>query len=39
MSDKYKVRRGLLFEKTNIHVDESGVEHYPLFAAAFIRCL
>lgn len=39
MSDKYKVRRGLLFEKTNVHVDESGVEHYPLFAAAFIRCL
>ena len=37
MSDKYKVKRGIKFENSNIYVDGKGVEHYPLFAAAFIR--
>jgi predicted AAA+ superfamily ATPase len=36
MSEKYGVERGIKLEKTNIYVDEKGVEHYPLFAAAFL---
>lgn len=36
MSDKYGVPRGIKLERTNVHIDEKGVEHYPLFAAAFI---
>jgi predicted AAA+ superfamily ATPase len=36
MSEKYNVERGIKLETTNIHVDEKGVEHYPLFAAAFL---
>jgi len=36
MSDKYNVGRGIKLERTNIYVDEKGVEHYPLFAAAFL---
>jgi len=39
MSDKYKVGRGIKLEDTNVMVDENGVEHYPVFAAAFIRSL
>jgi predicted AAA+ superfamily ATPase len=39
MSDKYKVRRGIKLENTNTFVDEKGVEHYPLFAAAFMRSM
>lgn len=34
----FKVRRVML-ENGNVHVDEGGVEHYPLFAAAFIGSL
>jgi len=30
------VKRGIKLEKTNIYVDEAGVEHYPLFAVAFL---
>jgi len=36
MSEKYGVKRGIKLERTNIYVDEKGVEHYPLFAAAFL---
>ncbi|MCL2890780.1 MAG: AAA family ATPase [Methanomassiliicoccaceae archaeon] len=36
MSEKYGVERGMKLEKTNVYVDEKGVEHYPLFAAAFL---
>ena len=36
MSEKYGVERGIILEKTNIYVDENGVEHYPLFAATFL---
>jgi predicted AAA+ superfamily ATPase len=36
MSEKYNVGRGIKLETTNIFVDEKGVEHYPLFAAAFL---
>ncbi|MDR0309387.1 MAG: ATP-binding protein [Candidatus Methanoplasma sp.] len=36
MSEKYNVGRGIKLENTNIYVDEDGVEHYPLFAAAFL---
>lgn len=34
--NKHGVKRRMKFEKTNIEVDENGIEHYPLFAAAFI---
>jgi hypothetical protein len=30
------VERGIKLERTNIHVDAKGIEHYPLFAAAFL---
>ncbi|MCL1983938.1 MAG: AAA family ATPase [Methanomassiliicoccaceae archaeon] len=36
MSSKYEVERGIKLEKTNIHTDEKGVEHYPLFASSFL---
>lgn len=39
MSDKYKVKRGIKLERSNIYVDEKGIEHYPLFTASFIDCL
>lgn len=32
-----RFQRRLMFERSNISVDENGVEHYPLFAAAFVR--
>lgn len=32
----YPVKRFIKFENSNIRVDENGVEHYPLFAAAFM---
>jgi predicted AAA+ superfamily ATPase len=34
--DDDRFDRRIKFEKINIHVDEDGVEHYPLFAAAFM---
>lgn len=33
----FDVDRRMVFEKSNISVDDDGIEHYPLFAAAFIR--
>jgi len=36
MSDKYKVKRGMKLETSNIFTDEKGVEHYPLFASEFL---
>jgi len=36
MSEKYNVEKGIKLERTNIYVDDAGVEHYPLFAAAFL---
>lgn len=32
----YDISRFIKLEPSNIHVDENGVEHYPLFAAAFM---
>lgn len=32
----FDIDRRIMFENGNIHVDEDGLEHYPLFAAAFI---
>lgn len=37
VKDKYRVRRRMKFEKTNIYKDDEGVEHYPLFACAFME--
>ncbi len=34
--DNDTIDRRVMFERSNIHVDGSGIEHYPLFAAAFI---
>ncbi len=31
------VDRRIMFEDADIHTDDDGLEHYPLFAAAFIR--
>jgi predicted AAA+ superfamily ATPase len=39
MSPKYTVKRGIMLEGRDIFVDEKGVEHYPIFAAAFMRSL
>ena len=35
-SEKYGLKKGIKLENTNVYVDEKGVEHYPLFAAAFL---
>lgn len=32
-----RFQRRIMLERSNISVDENGVEHYPLFAAAFVR--
>lgn len=32
-----RIQRRIMFERANISVDEYGIEHYPLFAAAFVR--
>ncbi len=32
-----RFQRRIVFEESNIRVDEDGIEHYPLFAAAFIN--
>ena len=34
----YKIK-GMMFENTNVYVDEKGVEHFPIFAATFIKDL
>ena len=31
------VKRRISFEKTDIFVSEDGIEHYPLFAAGFVK--
>jgi predicted AAA+ superfamily ATPase len=36
MSETYNVKRGIKLEDTNVLVDEKNIEHYPLFAAAFM---
>ncbi len=35
----FKVDHRMIFENGSIGVDENGVEHYPLFAAAFMNLL
>ncbi len=35
----FSVDRRMMFEDENIRRDEDGIEHYPLFAAAFIGLL
>ena len=32
----FKVDRRMMFEETNIRITDDGVEHYPLYAAAFM---
>ncbi|MBR2255362.1 MAG: ATP-binding protein, partial [Candidatus Methanomethylophilaceae archaeon] len=39
INDVFHVDRRIMFENGNISVDGDGIEHYPLFVAAFIRCL
>jgi hypothetical protein len=39
MSEKYGVKRGIKLENSNVYVDERGIEHYPIFAAAFMGSL
>lgn len=36
VDSRFKVDRKIMFENANIGVDGKGVEHYPLFAAAFM---
>lgn len=33
----FRTARRIMFEDGNIHTDGEGIEHYPLFASAFIR--
>ncbi len=35
--DDPRFQRRIMFENDNIHVDDDGIEHYPLFAAAFLK--
>ncbi|MCQ2085342.1 MAG: AAA family ATPase [archaeon] len=37
VNDYFPVKRRIMFEESNIRVDEEGIEHYPLFASAFIK--
>jgi len=37
IKDRYGVNRRIKLERTNVHVDEDDIEHYPLFASAFLR--
>ncbi len=37
ISNKWTIGRLIKFENTNIEVDGKGVEHYPLFAACFVK--
>ena len=30
--------KGVMFDTTDIFVDDKGVEHFPIFAAAFMDC-
>ena len=39
MSEKYKVKRGIKLQNNNVFVDDRNVEHYPIFAAAFMRSM
>ena len=39
VNEVFSVDRRMMFENGNISVDGDGIEHYPLFAAAFIRLL
>lgn len=39
VNDVFRVDRRIKFERTNIHTDDDGMEHYPLFAASFIDCM
>lgn len=36
MSDKYNVKKGIRLKNSNVLVNDDGIEHYPLFASAFI---
>ena len=31
--------RGIMFDTTDISVDDKGVRHYPIYAAAFLDCI
>lgn len=33
----FNVERRIKFERSDIHVSEDGIEHYPLFASGFVR--
>ena len=37
VGEVFRIDRKVMFEDSDISVDEKGVEHYPLFASAFIR--
>ena len=39
VNDVFKVDRRIMFDNGNICIDANGIEHYPLFAAAFIDLL
>ncbi len=33
----FDIARRIMLEPGNIRVDENGIEHYPMFACAFIK--
>ena len=33
----FRVKRRIKFERSDIYVSEDGIEHYPLFASAFVK--
>lgn len=35
LKEKYNVGRRMVFESSDIYTDKNGIEHYPMFAAAF----
>ena len=39
VNEVFHVDRRMMFEKDNIYIDKNGIEHYPLFVAAFLNLL
>ncbi len=37
VDNRFKIARKIMFENSNIYVDKNEVEHYPIFASAFIN--
>lgn len=39
VSDHFNIDRRIVFGRSNIEITDDGIEHYPLFAIAFLNSL